>query len=274
MEGVTHTIQYVDTYNNQVVKQATAEDRTQYNVRNNAPSENTLSGVTEGRRVFKGWYFDAEGTRPVTAQNANLLVEKDYTIYALYQDIVTVQYRDDEGVLYEGEDYPNAYQSVNHGGNGTAVEWEPTKAGYTFIGWRESLNSDGVLSDAEILAKLTDMREDAIFYAKFEKNIDISGKKVWVGGQGTEDGEVDLAVYVQNGNELTKLKDQPRIYWSNDLSFNIYNLPYLTQGSYVVREMSDGQPVENGGKPSRLTERAIPFRTRAIPSPTPSPTAS
>ena len=89
-------------------------------------------------------------------------------------------------------------------------------ASYAFKG---GLLIDGT-GKAAVENSLVLTKEKKIVYAGAEKDIpreyhiiDISGKKVWVGGQGTEDGEVDLAVYVQNGSELTKLEDQPRIWW-------------------------------------------------------------
>lgn len=251
VEGVQHTIKYIDTYNNQIVEQDEADDNTQYDVLTNAPAEDALSGVKEGRRTFKGWYFDAAGTQPVTDENKNLLVNKDYTVYAVYQDLVTVQYRDDEGDLYEGGEYLNAYQTVNKGQNGVAVEWTPSKSAHTFIGWRDSRETEKVLTSEEIKNKLTRMQNDAVFYALFKPNINIDGVKTWAGEVGTADGHVDLAVYVRSGDSLAKLNPQPLITWqgretsgdSTSYNFFISNLPHLTEGTYVVRELNGSNAI-------------------------------
>lgn len=167
-KGVYHSIQYIDTYNGQVVELYNSiGDGEIRNLSKLAPSSSTLSGTKAGL-VFDGWYFDQEGTVPIDTNN--IYVYRDYKIYAIYKQAFTVQFLGEEGEDLRVDGSPaDYYQVVTQGSNAAYPASEPTKDGYSFDGWYTEMGGQGtkVVAGSSLL---TNIQANAVYYAHFTRD--------------------------------------------------------------------------------------------------------
>lgn len=167
--GVEHTIKYIDTYNNLMVNQITnIKDNTTVNILGSAPTH--LAGTQNGL-ALDGWYYDPEGINKVP--DGDIYIDSDVTVYAVYKNVYTVQFLDEEGNAYLDSDghllYQDYYQAVNSGSDAKYPDQEPTKPGYTFDGWYTQMGGQGTkLTVGSDLLK--GISANAVYYAHFTRD--------------------------------------------------------------------------------------------------------
>lgn len=167
--GVEHTIKYIDTYNNLMVNQITnIKDNTTVNILGSAPTH--LAGTQNGL-ALDGWYYDPEGINKVP--DGDIYIDSDVTVYAVYKNVYTVQFLDEEGNAYLDSDghllYQDYYQAVNSGSDAKYPDQEPTKPGYTFDGWYTQMGGQGtkLTAGSDLLKGIS---ANAVYYAHFTRD--------------------------------------------------------------------------------------------------------
>lgn len=111
---------------------------------------------SEGK-TFLGWYMNEEYT---TRYNFASPVTENFTLYARWgsaEDKVTVTFDSQGGTAVDSQEFVKG-ESAN-------VPSEPTKTGYTFIGWFENAEGTGTAFDFS-----TAINENKTLYAKWEKD--------------------------------------------------------------------------------------------------------
>ncbi|TDW19786.1 putative repeat protein (TIGR02543 family) [Breznakia blatticola] len=108
--------------------------------------------------TFEGWYSDADFTTEVT--NISETQMEDVTLYAKWElNRYTITYELDGGENHKDNSAGFAF------GEGVEKLEEPTKAGYTFLGW-----FDAQTGGNEVVKIAKERNEDITLYARWKQN--------------------------------------------------------------------------------------------------------